>query len=151
MSINKLDETFSGSASDITLSHLLTISKFVHPRESSKGILMSAACLAASRPLALRELRHLVGVSPASAGKVVRASLLLEFVEHPQDRRRRNVTLSAKGRALKTELLKDNPMNARARVTEIMEVAARVKTIDTKRLPKHVQAYIASLEAKVAA
>jgi len=151
MSINKLDETFSGSASDITLSHLLAICKVVHPRVGTKGILMAAACLAANRPLALRELRDLVGVAQVSAGQVVKSSSLLEFVEHPQDKRRRNVTLSAKGKALKTELLKDNPMKARARVTEIMEIAARGKGINTKKLPKHVQAYIASLEAKIAA
>ena len=147
------DETLNGTASDIAFSHLMMITKH-GPKESANSLLMVAACLAANRPLALRELRQLIGLTPMNAGRLARLSRLLKLVKHPTDKCRKNVVLSVHGEKLKEDLLKEDPTIMRSGVDKAATAATEIGAsgrINKERLPKHVQAYIASLEAKIAA
>jgi hypothetical protein len=58
------------------------------------------------------------------------------------------------GEKLKEDLLKEDPTIMRSGVDKAATAATEIGAsgrINRERLPKHVQAYIASLEAKVAA
>ena len=146
-------DTLDGTASDIAFSHLMIITKH-YPKQSANSLLMVAACLAANRPLALRELRKLLDLTPIQVGRLTRLCPLLTLTKHPTHKSRKNVTLSLQGKKLKEALLEDDPSIMRSYIDKAATAATEIGAsgrIDRKRLPKHVQAYIAQLEAKVAA
>ena len=146
-------DTLNGTASDIAFSHLMMIIRH-QPKQSANSLLMIAACLAANRPLALRELRQMLDLTPMDVGRLARLSPLLTLTKHPTHKCRKNVTLSLQGEDLKEALLEDDPSIMRGYIDRAATAATEIGAsgrINKERLPKHVQAYIASLEAKVAA